>query len=92
MWRISGAGCDRLLLRKGLCQYHDPHIAHTVTKLGADSVNDLASALREANCVVIVTHHSSYDYASILETAKLIIDTRNAIGEAGRGNPKVVRL
>ena len=30
------------------------------------------------DCVLIVTDHSSYDYAKIVSQAKLVIDTRNA--------------
>jgi UDP-N-acetyl-D-glucosamine dehydrogenase len=41
---------------------------------------------------VIITNHSSYDYPAILGAAKLIVDTRNALGEAGRSNPQVYRL
>jgi UDP-N-acetyl-D-glucosamine dehydrogenase len=41
---------------------------------------------------VIVTDHTVYEYQSILEQAPLIVDTRNALGDAGRSNPKVVRL
>ena len=83
-----------LLLRKGAqVVYHDPHITHLRHEdWELHSVSDLTKALREADCSIIVTHHSSYDYASILENARLIVDTRNALGEAGRGNPKVVRL
>jgi len=32
----------------------------------------------EFDCVVIVTDHSQYDYASIVKEAKLVVDTRNA--------------
>jgi UDP-N-acetyl-D-glucosamine dehydrogenase len=32
----------------------------------------------EFDCVVIVTDHSQYDYASIVKKAKLVVDTRNA--------------
>jgi UDP-N-acetyl-D-glucosamine dehydrogenase len=32
----------------------------------------------EFDCVVIVTDHSQYDYAKIVENAKLVVDTRNA--------------
>jgi UDP-N-acetyl-D-glucosamine dehydrogenase len=32
----------------------------------------------EFDCVVIVTDHSQYDYAGIVEKAKLVVDTRNA--------------
>ena len=30
------------------------------------------------DCVVIVTDHSQYDYRSIVNAAKLVVDTRNA--------------
>jgi UDP-N-acetyl-D-glucosamine dehydrogenase len=42
--------------------------------------------------VVIITNHSAYDYPAILEAAGLLVDTRNALGKLGQGNPKVVRL
>jgi UDP-N-acetyl-D-glucosamine dehydrogenase len=42
--------------------------------------------------VVIVTNHRSYDYPAILEQARLIVDTRNALGAAGRDHPRVTRL
>jgi len=32
----------------------------------------------EFDCVVIVTDHSQYDFASIVKQAKLVVDTRNA--------------
>jgi UDP-N-acetyl-D-glucosamine dehydrogenase len=38
---------------------------------------------------VIVTDHSAYDYAAIVEQAKLVIDTRNAT--KGINSPKIVR-
>jgi UDP-N-acetyl-D-glucosamine dehydrogenase len=30
------------------------------------------------DCVVIATDHSQYDYAKIVEKAKVVVDTRNA--------------
>jgi UDP-N-acetyl-D-glucosamine dehydrogenase len=32
----------------------------------------------EFDCVVIVTDHTQYDYAEIVNKAKLVVDTRNA--------------
>ncbi|MFC2054394.1 nucleotide sugar dehydrogenase [Chloroflexota bacterium] len=73
--------------------YHDPYII----RLQHDdwektSVPDLSKSLRDVDCVVIITNHSDYDYASILREAVLIVDTRNAIGDVGEGNPKVFKL
>ncbi len=84
-----------LLQKKGATvDYHDPYIPHLHTHddLEMDSVKDLMSAVREADCVVIVTNHSQYDYLAILEAASLIFDTRNALGKLGKDNPKVARL
>ena len=50
------------------------------------------AAVRSADCVVIVTNHSSYDYVKMLNEARLMVDTRNALGRLGRNHPKVVRL
>jgi UDP-N-acetyl-D-glucosamine dehydrogenase len=50
------------------------------------------SAVKSADCVVIITNHKVYDYAAILKESKLIVDTRNALGKLGFKNPKVVRL
>ena len=39
-----------------------------------------------------MTNHSDYDYPAIMENAQLVVDTRNALGAAGRTHPKVIRL
>jgi UDP-N-acetyl-D-glucosamine dehydrogenase len=84
----------RLLESKGAdVSYHDPyipHLHHDGWKLS--SVEDMAQAVADADCVVIITNHKVYDYSAILESARLIVDTRNALGVKGRNNPKVVRL
>jgi UDP-N-acetyl-D-glucosamine dehydrogenase len=83
-----------LLMQKGaFVDYHDPFIQgieHDGWSLR--SVPDVLSAAGEADCVVIITNHQAYDYSRLLEKASLIVDTRNALGAAGRVNPKVVRL
>jgi UDP-N-acetyl-D-glucosamine dehydrogenase len=43
----------------------------------------------EYDCVLIVTDHSSYDYAAIVRDAQLVVDTRNAT--RGIDSPNVVR-
>ena len=57
-----------------------------------ESTSDLMAAVREADCVIIITDHKGYDYAEILEGAKFIFDSRNALGKMGKDNPKVERL
>ena len=83
-----------LLKEKGAeVKYHDPYIGkveHEDWEL--ETIEDLMEGVREADCVVIITNHSGYNYGSILEGARLIVDTRNALGTLGRDHPKVVRL
>jgi UDP-N-acetyl-D-glucosamine dehydrogenase len=84
----------RLLEQKGAkVSYHDPYIPHiTHDDWKIDSINDIDRGIKEADCVVIVTNHTVYDFPKILRDARLIVDTRNALGHAGMNNPKVVRL
>lgn len=84
----------RLLQQKGaLVSYHDPHIPHIKhDDWEIHSVTDVMQAVREADCVAIITNHSSYDYPAILAEAKLIFDARNALGKIAKGNPKVAKL
>jgi UDP-N-acetyl-D-glucosamine dehydrogenase len=83
-----------LLRQKGAqVEYHDPFIP----KIQHDdwvlhSIPDVIASSREVDCVAIITNHSVYDYPALLNNASIIVDTRNALGSAGRENPKVVRL
>lgn len=85
-----------LLKKKGAdVSYHDPNIHrihHEHEGWQMDSVKEAMTAVSQADAVVIVTDHTSYDYAAILESAKFIFDTRNALGLLGKDNQKVVRL
>jgi UDP-N-acetyl-D-glucosamine dehydrogenase len=83
-----------LLDQKGAhVSYHDPFIPllnHEGQNM--ESVKELLPAVSAADCVVIVTNHSQYDYPAILEAANLVVDTRNALGKFAKNNPKIVRL
>jgi len=83
-----------LLREKGAqVSYHDPYIPSIQhDELEMDSIQDLDSAVKAADCVVIVTNHSAYDYKKILEDARLIVDTRNALRTHGKQVDKVIRL
>lgn len=83
-----------LLRQKGAeVNYHDPYIptiSHDDWSL--ESVSDVEVSARSADCVVIVTDHSLYDYERIVNEASLIVDTRNALRDVKKGNSQVVRL
>ena len=49
-----------------------------------------AETLARYDAVVIATDHSSYDYASIVDASKLVIDTRNATRRVIRHRAKIV--
>jgi UDP-N-acetyl-D-glucosamine dehydrogenase len=80
-----------LLLQRlgGLVSYSDPHVpAIHVGEFDLSAAPE--SAAREADCVVIVTDHSAFDYNALVREARLIVDTRNAL--KGVASEKVVRL
>lgn len=83
-----------LLSEKGAeVSYYDPHVPHIRwEELVMDSITDWKAEVKRADCVVIITNHQVFDYAAILESAQLIVDTRNALGKSGKSNSKVVRL
>ena len=75
--------------RGGIVSYCDPH----VPSIKVDGIN-LKSAPQEsaaeADCVVVVTDHTAFNYQSLSEKAPLIVDSRNAL--KGRVSTKIVRL
>ena len=85
-----------LLKAKGAkVDYNDPHIAHTHKMrehdLKMSSKKLSARMLAGYDAVIISTDHGAYDYQFIVDSAKLVIDTRNATGKIRRGKRKVVK-
>ncbi len=60
--------------------YHDPHIPSIRMEGGRtlQSIELTEQCLNEADCVVIVTDHTAYDWRWVVAHARLLIDTRNA--------------
>ena len=87
-----------LLRKKGaLVEFHDPHIPHIHHEhegweMQSIADADLMQSIKSADAVVIITNHSSYDFAAILDAATFIFDSRNALGQTGKESDKVVRL
>ncbi|HEY8599494.1 MAG TPA: UDP binding domain-containing protein, partial [Thermomicrobiales bacterium] len=80
----------RLLRAKGAdAAYHDPHVPALElegARLASATLDD--AALREADCVVIATHHRAYDWAWVAKYARVIVDTRNVLA----GIPTTARV
>jgi len=74
---------EKLRQRGALIEYNDPHIpqTHKMRKydLKMTSVDLTPGSLASFDCVLIATHHSSYDWQMIAANAKLIVDTRGAM-------------
>src|SRR5579871_1530403 len=75
--------------RGGQISYSDPHVSKLHLE-GLDLTAVPEDYAANADCVVIVTDHSSFDYRSLVDRAPLIVDSRNAL-KAFR-SPKIVRL
>jgi UDP-N-acetyl-D-glucosamine dehydrogenase len=89
----------RLLESKGaVLQYHDPYCpviaadGHTALRgLPLYSVALSPELVRESDCVVVVTDHSSVDYSLLAEHARLIVDSRGVMRSIA-GSARVVGL
>ena len=81
-----------LLREKGAkVSYNDPYVARVqVAGRGLESVDLTDRALSSADCVVIATDHTLYDYRRIVEKAALVFDARGATRKLQGDN--IVRL
>ena len=84
----------RLLEERGAeVTYHDPY----VPRYKEDGHERTGVALTDevvarADAVVIVTDHSSVDYQHLVDTASLVVDTRNALGRTKPSRARIVSL
>jgi UDP-N-acetyl-D-glucosamine dehydrogenase len=80
------------LLQKDGAQvsYHDPYFPFIGKGRKYDLQMKCATLenLGQYDCVLIVTDHSDYDYAKIVQESQLVVDTRNAT--KGISSPKIV--
>jgi UDP-N-acetyl-D-glucosamine dehydrogenase len=82
---------DYLADWKATVQYHDPNVPTLdVLDESYESIELTPQRLAEADCVLLVTDHSSFDMDTIVEHAPLVFDTRNATSE--HDSEHIVRL
>ena len=65
-------------------KYHDPYVIQLQgggIELTSEELTD--SVLGWADVVVILTDHSDFDYAQIVDHAKTLVDARNGVARAG---------
>ncbi len=82
----------RGLFEKGAVVYYsDPYVPSV--KLNAHvmrSIDLTPDVLRSADCVVVLTNHSSFDYEMIASHGSLVLDCRNALKRFT--GPNIIRL
>ncbi len=83
-----------LLRGKGaVVRYADPFvplIAHE--GLCAERVDLEVEVVRQSDAVLILTDHREFDYQMVVETADLIVDTRNALRNLSVPKERIIRL
>lgn len=88
----------QMLKAKGcVVDYHDPFVARIgrtrehLPLMGMESVPLIPETLAACDAALIVTDHTSVDYASVIKHAPLVVDTRNATKGLADPNAKVTK-
>ncbi len=83
--------------RGATADFYDPHVAQINNTREHPTLNfrhgvtwDLA-AIADYDAVLIATDHDGVDYAGLVASAKLVIDTRNACARAGVAGENIMR-
>ncbi len=86
----------RVLQEKGAnVSYCDPYVSVIKMDSGPDmkAIPLSEQALKAADCVAIITDHTSFNYQWIVDKASLVVDTRNATkGVNTSGKKKIFKL
>ncbi|MDA8440982.1 MAG: nucleotide sugar dehydrogenase [Peptococcaceae bacterium] len=76
--------------------YHDPFIPvvepHGGSTVHLESIPLTDEKLADADCVLILTDHSIFDYDHVVAKAKLVVDTRNATKEVKQNRERIVKI
>jgi len=87
---------ELLTARGAKIDYNDPYFAeiHKMRHYNFEGMKSVAltpKMLAGYDCVLIATDHTSYDCLMIVESAQLVVDTRNATAAVKRGRGKIVK-
>jgi UDP-N-acetyl-D-glucosamine dehydrogenase len=86
---------EMLKERGAVVCYNDPHVPTLPRmrhhKVRLDSVPLTPELLAEQDCVLVVTDHSRYDFAFVVDNARLVVDTRNATAGCAAGRCRIVK-
>ena len=79
-----------LEVRGATVTYTDPHVPSVKVDGEIKFSIDATEGLAHADCGVIITDHTTFDYDALLQAAPMIVDTRNAL--RGVVSDKIIRL
>ena len=84
----------RLLNDKGaILTYNDPLVP--TLRLGNAALRSIEASPAEIarqDCIIIITDHSVYDFTKIVESAKLVVDTRNSTKDLCQFKDRIIKL
>jgi UDP-N-acetyl-D-glucosamine dehydrogenase len=86
----------QLLQQRGAqLDYNDPYFPrlHKMRHYNYENMKSMplnSQTIGGYDALIIATDHSSYDYAAVVDAAKLVIDTRNATRRVVRHREKIV--
>lgn len=81
---------SQLKERKAKVIYHDPYVPFL--DVHGTTYKSVNLTLKDKDCIILVTDHSSFDYGHIADCAKLIIDTRNVFGRLLIKRKNIIKL
>ena len=73
--------------------YNDPYVEEITLDHGVLRSSALSDdLLATSDCTIIITDHSSYDYARVVEKARSVVDTRNATRDVKADRKKITKI
>jgi UDP-N-acetyl-D-glucosamine dehydrogenase len=85
--------------RGAAVSYNDPYVPSLRARklrhyetFELDSVELTEEVMSGADCVLIATDHGAYDYDWIVQSARLVVDTRNATRDVAHDRDKIVKV
>ncbi|HUU45848.1 MAG TPA: nucleotide sugar dehydrogenase [Acidobacteriota bacterium] len=75
-------------------EYADPHVPSIRMEDGTEmrAVELTPERIAAADCVVVLTDHTAFDYTDICSRAQMVFDSRNATKKVPKGTGRVWRL
>lgn len=80
---------ERTAREPGGSSRREPRLRDRLRHLDSEPSGDTLAA---ADCVLILTNHSQFDYRAIAERASLVVDTRNAMKQFRGARSSIVSL